>query len=156
VTSDRPRLAETIFSRPGWLTIFGDVFTLALIMGGGRHALDDCAAGAGAFAVLAAHLFVTQWFRRNVRDSYRAVRALHRAINAFLQENVTGMTTVQCSREQLTSSGSTGSTAKAPVDANIDSIFYYRCFTRNRCGPLRFATAPHHLVPAARASFSTR
>src|SRR6266700_6498477 len=72
VTSDVDVLNDLFTS--GVVTIFGDVFTLAGIMGvmlwmNGRLAL-------GAFAVLPLILMVTQWFRRNVRDSYRTVRGL--------------------------------------------------------------------------------
>ena len=43
---------------------------------------------------------VTQWFRRNVRESYRDVRGWIARINAFLQENITGMSTVQLFRRE--------------------------------------------------------
>src|ERR1035437_9938532 len=83
VTSDVDVLNDLFTS--GVVTIFGDVFTLVGIMGvmlwmNWRLALV-------AFSVLPLIFFVTQWFRHNVRDSYRTVRGLIARINAFLQEN---------------------------------------------------------------------
>ncbi len=43
-----------------------------------------------AFTVLPLIVLVAQWFRRNVRESYRTVRTWIARINAFLQENITG------------------------------------------------------------------
>ena len=82
----------------GVVSIFGDVFTLAGIMivmlsMNWRLALV-------AFAVLPLIVLVTQWFRRNVRESYRTVRRLIARINAYLQEHITGMSTVQLFRRE--------------------------------------------------------
>jgi ATP-binding cassette subfamily B multidrug efflux pump len=124
VTSDVDVLNDLFTS--GVVTIFGDVFTLALIMGGmlwmnWRLALV-------AFAVLPLIFIVTQWFRRNVRDSYRAVRGLIARINAFLQENVTGMSTVQLFRRERLNFQRFDRINSEHRDANIDSIFYYAVF----------------------------
>ena len=53
-----------------------------------------------AFSVLPLIVVLTQWFRRNVRESYRVVRGWIARINAFLQENITGMSTVQLFRRE--------------------------------------------------------
>src|SRR3954464_3266053 len=110
----------------GVVTIFGDVFTLAGIMGmmlwmNWRLALV-------AFSVLPLIFFVTQWFRRNVRESYRTVRGLIARINAFLQENITGMSTVQLFRRERTNFVRFDTIDREHRDANIDSIFYYAVF----------------------------
>ena len=96
VTSDVDVLNDLFTS--GVVTIFGDVFTLVGIMVvmlwmNWRLALV-------AFSVLPLIVLVTQWFRRNVRDSYRVVRGWIARINAFLQENITGMATVQLFRRE--------------------------------------------------------
>ena len=71
---------------------------------------------------------MTQWFRRNVRESYRTVRTWIARINAFLQENITGMSTVQLfRREEMNFARFDGINAQHR-DANIDSIFYYAVF----------------------------
>jgi ATP-binding cassette subfamily B protein len=108
------------------VTIFGDVFTLLGIMGvmlwmNWRLALV-------AFSVLPLIFFVTQWFRRNVRESYRTVRGLIARINAFLQENITGMSTVQLFRRERLNFARFDTIDREHRDANIDSIFYYAVF----------------------------
>ena len=124
VTSDVDVLNDLFTS--GVVTIFGDVFTLVGIMGvmlwmNWRLALV-------AFSVLPLIFFVTQWFRRNVRDSYRTVRGLIARINAFLQENITGMSTVQLFRRERTNFARFDTIDREHRDANIDSIFYYAVF----------------------------
>src|SRR4051794_18529046 len=124
VTSDVDVLNDLFTS--GVVTIFGDVFTLAGIMGvmlwmNWRLALV-------AFSVLPLIFFVTQWFRRNVRDSYRTVRGLIARINAFLQENITGMSTVQLFRRERLNYARFETIDREHRDANIDSIFYYAVF----------------------------
>jgi ATP-binding cassette subfamily B multidrug efflux pump len=124
VTSDVDVLADLFTS--GVVTVFGDVFTLAGIMGvmlwmNWRLALV-------AFSVLPLIVIVTQWFRRNVRDSYRVVRGWIARINAFLQENITGMSTVQLFRREALNFDRFDEIDRRHRDANIDSIFYYSVF----------------------------
>ena len=124
VTSDVDVLNDLFTS--GVVTIFGDVFTLLGIMGvmlwmNWRLALV-------AFSVLPLIFFVTQWFRRNVRESYRTVRGLIARINAFLQENTTGMSTVQLFRRERLNFARFDTIDREHRDANIDSIFYYAVF----------------------------
>ena len=124
VTSDVDVLNDLFTA--GVVTIFGDVFTLAGIMAvmlwmNWRLALV-------AFSVLPLIVLVTQWFRRNVRDSYRTVRGLIARINAFLQENITGMSTVQLFRRERMNFARFDTIDREHRDANIDSIFYYAVF----------------------------
>jgi ATP-binding cassette subfamily B protein len=124
VTSDVDVLNDLFTS--GVITIFGDVFTLTGIMAmmlwmNWRLALV-------AFSVLPLIFFITQWFRRNVRDSYRTVRGLIARINAFLQENITGMSTVQLFRREQVNFARFDAIDREHRDANIDSIFYYAVF----------------------------
>ena len=124
VTSDVDVLNDLFTS--GVVTIFGDVFTLVGIMGvmlwmNWRLALV-------AFAVLPLIVLVTQWFRRNVRDSYRVVRGWIARINAFLQENITGMSTVQLFRREALNFARFDEIDRKHRDANIESIFYYAVF----------------------------
>ena len=124
VTSDVDVLNDLFTS--GVVTIFGDVFTLVGIMA--VMLWMDWRLALVAFSVLPLIALVTQWFRRNVRESYRVVRGWIARINAFLQENITGCRPCSCSAASgSTSSASTRSTAKHR-DANIDSIFYYAVF----------------------------
>jgi ATP-binding cassette, subfamily B, multidrug efflux pump len=124
VTSDVDVLNDLFTS--GVVTVFGDIFALLGIMVmmlwmNWRLALV-------AFSVLPIIFFVTQWFRRNVRDSYRVVRGLIARINAFLQENITGMSTVQLFRRERLNFSRFDEIDRQHRDANIDSIFYYAVF----------------------------
>jgi ATP-binding cassette subfamily B protein len=124
VTSDVDVLNDLFTS--GVVSIFGDVFTLVGIMV--VLLVMDWRLALTTLAVLPLIVLVTQWFRRNVRESYRTVRTWIARINAFLQENITGMSTVQLfRREALNFERFEGINAKHR-DANIDSIFYYAVF----------------------------
>src|SRR4051812_48519645 len=82
VTSDVDVLNDLFTS--GVVTVFGDVFSLAGIMG--VMLWMDWRLALVAFSVLPLIVIVTLWFRNHVRDSYRIVRGLIARINAFLQE----------------------------------------------------------------------
>jgi len=81
-----------------------------------------------AFCVLPLIVLVAQWFRRNVRDTYRVVRGWIARINAFLQENITGMMTVQLFRREALNFERFDEIDRKHRDANVDSIFYYAVF----------------------------
>ncbi len=110
----------------GVVSIFGDVFTLVGIMI--VLVIMDWRLALVAFAVLPLIVLVTQWFRRHVRDSYRTVRTWIARINAFLQEHITGMGTVQLFRRERRSFERFETINRAHRDANVDSIFYYAVF----------------------------
>jgi ATP-binding cassette subfamily B protein len=110
----------------GVVSIFGDVFTLAGIMI--VLVTMDWRLALVAFSVLPLIVLVTQWFRRHVRDSYRVVRTWIARINAYLQEHITGMATVQLFRRERRSLGRFDDINRAHRDANVDSIFYYAVF----------------------------
>ena len=110
----------------GVVSIFGDIFTLAGIMI--VLVTMDWRLAIVAFAVLPLIVLVTQWFRRNVRESYRTVRAWVARINAFLQEHITGMSTVQLFRRESRTFGRFDEINRKHRDANIDSILFYAVF----------------------------
>jgi len=110
----------------GVVSIFGDVFTLLGIMI--VLVSMDWRLALVTFAVLPLIVLVTQWFRRNVRESYRTVRAWVARINAFLQEHITGMSTVQLFRREARTFERFDDINRKHRDANIDSILYYAVF----------------------------
>jgi len=110
----------------GVVSVFGDVFTLAGIMivmltMNWRLALVS-------FAVLPLIVVITQWFRRNVRESYRTVRRLIARINAYLQEHITGMSTVQLFRREARAYDRFEAINREHRTANVESIFFYAVF----------------------------
>ena len=110
----------------GVVSIFGDIFTLAGIMI--VLVTMDWRLALLAFSVLPLIVLVTQWFRRHVRESYRNVRIWIARINAFLQEHITGMSTVQLFRRERRSFARFDEINRTHRDANVDSIFYYAVF----------------------------
>jgi ATP-binding cassette subfamily B protein len=133
----------------GVVSIFGDVFTLAGIMivmlsMNWRLALV-------AFAVLPLIVLVTQWFRRNVRESYRTVRRLIARINAYLQEHITGMGTVQLFRREARAYAQFLRINQEHRTANVESISTTRCSPGDR-GDRALAAADDLGTAAGRSS----
>jgi ATP-binding cassette subfamily B multidrug efflux pump len=124
VTTDVDVLNDLFAS--GVVSVFGDVFTLAGIMV--VLLRMDWRLALVAFSVLPLIVFITQWFRKNVRESYRTVRLWIAKINAFLQENIGGMSTVQLFGREPENFARFDAIDRGHRDANIESIFYYAVF----------------------------
>ena len=124
VTTDVDTLNDLFAS--GVISVFRDVFTLVGIMV--VLLVMDWRLALVAFSVLPFVAVVTHWFRKNARGSYRRVRGLIARINAFLQENITGMSTVQLFRREGRNFDQFDGINREHRDANIDSIFYYATF----------------------------
>jgi ATP-binding cassette, subfamily B, multidrug efflux pump len=124
VTTDVDVLNELFTA--GVVSVFGDIFLLIGIMA--ALAWMDWRLAAIAFAVVPLIALVTQWFRKNVRDTYRSVRTWIARINAFLQEHITGMATVQLFRRERRSFDAFDAINRSHRNANIDSIYYYAVF----------------------------
>ncbi len=124
VTTDVDVLNDLFAS--GVVSVFGDVFTLTGIM---IVLLQmDWRLALVAFSVLPLIVLITQWFRRNVRDWYRTVRVWIAKINAFLQEHIGGIATVQLFRREAWTFARFDAIDRGHRDANIESIFYYAVF----------------------------
>ena len=124
VTTDVDALNDLFAS--GVISVFRDVVLLVGIMA--VLLWMDWRLAIVAFSVLPLIALVTQWFRRNARVSYRAVRGWIARINASLQENITGMSTVQLFRREARSFGAFDELNRGHTQANLDSIFYYAVF----------------------------
>jgi ATP-binding cassette subfamily B protein len=110
----------------GVVSVFGDLFTLFGIMA--TMIWLDWRLAMVAFSVLPLIWLVTQWFRTNVRESYRTVRTWIARINAYLQERITGMATVQLFRREARDFEEFDRIDRKYRDANVQSIFYYAVF----------------------------
>jgi ATP-binding cassette subfamily B protein len=124
VTTDVDVLNELFTA--GVVSIFGDVFLLVGIMA--VLVVMDWRLAIVAFSVLPLIVLVTQWFRRHARESYRTVRMWIARINAFLQEHITGMSTVQLFRQERRTAARFAEINRTHRDANVQSIFYYAVF----------------------------
>jgi ATP-binding cassette subfamily B protein len=124
VTTDVDVLNELFTS--GVVSVFGDLFTLVGIMG--VLIWMDWRLALVAFSVLPLIALITQWFRSNVRESYRTVRTWIARINAYLQERITGMTTVHLFRREARDYAMFDEIDRQHRDANVRSILFYAVF----------------------------
>ena len=124
VTTDVDALNELFAS--GVVSVFRDIFMLAGIAV--VLFVMDWRLAVVALSVLPLIAAVTQWFRRNARQSYREVRGWLARINAFLQENVTGMATVQLFRREARQHERFDAINRGCRDAHLASIFFYAVF----------------------------
>lgn len=90
-TADVESLSDVLSA--GIVLIMGDLFKLVFIAAF-MFSLNWVLAIV-TLCVMPLMLMVTIWFKRNVRDQYRTVRAQVARLNSFLQEHVTGMRIVQ-------------------------------------------------------------
>ncbi len=124
VTTDVDALNDMFTA--GFVSMFGDVFVLAGIIAvlfwmNWRLALV-------LFSITPFIVIVSMWFRRGARISYRQVRARIAAINAFLQEHISGVSTVQLFNREEKEAEKFDVLNSRHRQANIDSIFYYAVF----------------------------
>jgi ATP-binding cassette, subfamily B, multidrug efflux pump len=124
VTTDVDSVNELFTS--GVVTVFGDLFTLLGIMG--VMLALNWKLGLVTFSVLPFFFLVTNWFRRGARQSFRETRRWVARINAFLQENLTGMGVVQLFRREEKNAREFARINRSHADANLDAIFYYAVF----------------------------
>jgi ATP-binding cassette subfamily B multidrug efflux pump len=124
VTTDVESLNELFTA--GFVAIFGDLFVLAGIVAvlfwmNWRMALV-------LFSITPFIVLVSIWFRLGARVTYRQVRTRIAAISAFLQEHISGMSTVQLFNREEQEAEKFDALNRRHRDANIDSVFYYAVF----------------------------
>ncbi len=124
VTTDVDAVNELFTS--GVVTVFGDVFTLLGIMA--VMVALDWRLALVTFAVLPPFFALTNWFRRGARESFRETRKWVARINAFLQENLSGMAVVQLFRREERNRDAFAAINRKHYDANMQAIFYYAVF----------------------------
>jgi ATP-binding cassette subfamily B protein len=124
VTTDVDALNDLFAS--GVVTVFGDLLTLTGIMI--VMLVMSWKLALVAFVVLPGIAWVTSWFRKNAREAYRQVRELIARLNAFLQEHITGISTVQLFSEEPRTFQKFDRINRGHRDVNIASIFYYAVF----------------------------
>ncbi len=73
-------------------------------------------------------IIATSIFRKKARESYRTVRLLVARLNAFLNEHVAGMLTVQLFGAEAKTYRQFEKINRGTADANIRSVFYYAVF----------------------------
>jgi ATP-binding cassette, subfamily B, multidrug efflux pump len=124
VTSDVEVLNELFSS--GVVAIFGDVFTLLLIVV--AMFLMDWQLALLTLAVMPFVFGVAITFRRRIREAYRDVRTRLARINAFLQENISGVTVVQLFGRERAAEHRFREINADYLSAHLRSITYYALF----------------------------
>ncbi len=124
VTSDVETLNELFSS--GVVTVIGDIATLVAISGlmlsvNWRLALV-------AFGVLPFMIGVVALFRRSVREAFRDIRAAVARLNAYLQEQLSGVRVVQLFNREPASAAEFGALNRSYLQANLRSITLYALF----------------------------
>jgi ATP-binding cassette subfamily B multidrug efflux pump len=137
VTNDIEALNEIFTS--GLVTVFGDLLLIVAILilmfvRSWRLTLVALAIGpliAGA----------TLWFRLRAREFYRAMRIRLARINAFLQENITGMSVIQMFRREDRNRAAFAGINDEFREVSIRNVFYYALFFPSVDVLSSFATA---------------
>jgi len=124
LTNDVEVLNEMFTS--GVVAIFLDIFTLAGIVAVLVYMSPKLALI--TFTVLPALYVCAHFFRTRARDSYRKVRVRTAAINAFLQENVTGMSVVQIFNREKPQFDRFARRNRDLYDGHILSVMAYAVF----------------------------
>jgi ATP-binding cassette, subfamily B, multidrug efflux pump len=124
VTNDVEVLNQ-LFSA-GIVTVFGDVFTLAFIVG--IMLWMDWRLALVALAVMPFVIMVAFVFRSKVREAYRDIRVRIARINAFLQERITGVSVVQLFGREKKATDRFADINRDHLDAHLRSITYYALF----------------------------
>lgn len=124
VTTDIESLHQMLSS--GAVAIFGDIFKLigivaVLLVFNWKLALVT-------FSVLPVLFYATFLFKKKVREVYRLIRVRIARINAFLQENITGMAVVQIFNREAKNFRNFDKLNRDHLDAYLKTIFYYALF----------------------------
>lgn len=110
----------------GVITIFGDIFTLAGIVV--AMLLINWRLALVSFVVLPVLFGATMLFRRKVRSSFRIIRRKVAAMNAFLNEHISGLTVVKLFGREEAAAERFDEINDDHRQAFLKAIFYYAIF----------------------------
>lgn len=116
---------NTVFSQ-GVITIIADVLTLIVVLSIMLYTswqLTLICLTTMPFLMIASYIF-----KEKVKKSFQIVRTQISKMNAFLQERITGMRTVQIFNAEQDEMSVFKKINKEYTQANLDSIFYYAVF----------------------------
>ncbi|MBI1797120.1 MAG: ABC transporter ATP-binding protein [Candidatus Eisenbacteria bacterium] len=124
VTNDVDVLNELFTA--GVVAIFGDVFTLVGILIA-MSRINPELMGV-AFSVIPLIFIVTLVFRARVRVSFRDIRTRLARLNAFMNETLSGMSTVQLFGREAHNMEDFSAVNAGHRDANLQTVFYHAVF----------------------------
>jgi ATP-binding cassette subfamily B protein len=118
ITNDVDTLYEMVTS--GVVTVIGDVFMLTGIVI--AMVLLDWRLALVAFLVMPGLIYATFGFQVRMRDSYRAVRVRIARINAYLNENIMGMSVAQLFNRGVKNFRRFDELNRDHLDANLQAV----------------------------------
>ena len=124
VTSDVQNLNEMFAS--GFVAIVGDAMSLLAIVGWMFWTSPSMALV--ALGILPFLLAATEIFRRRAGEAFRETQRRYAAINAYLQEQISGMGLVQVNAQEARSEGEFKRLNQDYLDAFLRTIFAYAVF----------------------------
>ena len=124
ITNDIDALNEMITQ--GVVAVFGDLLMLIGILV--IMLLMEWRLALITFTVFPLILYVTALFRVKARDTYRAVRTRLARINAYLNENITGMSIVQLFNREGKNFDQFDTLNRDLLGAHIQSVRYFAMF----------------------------
>ncbi|HEY3933158.1 MAG TPA: ABC transporter transmembrane domain-containing protein [Gemmatimonadales bacterium] len=124
MTSDVETLNELFSS--GVVTVVGDIATLVAISV--MMVVVNWRLAVVAFAVLPFMLAVVAFFRRSMRLAFRDIRAAVAKLNAYLQEQLSGVRVIQLFNRRAASARTHGDVNREFLAANLRSITLYALF----------------------------
>jgi ATP-binding cassette, subfamily B, multidrug efflux pump len=124
VTTDVDVLNELFTA--GVVTLLGDILVLLGIVG--ILFVLNAKLALVAFSVIPLLFLITVVFKIKARDSYRRVRTAIARINAFLQEQISGMSIVQLFNHEQKSFERFEQINRVHLKANLDSVMAYSLF----------------------------
>ena len=124
VTTDVHTLNEWFSA--GIVSVFGDFFLLfgiiiVMVSVNWKLALIT-------FSVMPLLAYIIFFIRKRIREAYRDIRIRIARINAYLQENLSGMTVVQIFNREKRNFKKFDDLNQSHLEANLRSIFYYSLF----------------------------
>lgn len=111
----------------GILTIFGDLFKI-LVMVGAMFYFFDFRLVLIALSVVPILFYATRMFQIKIKSSFQDVRTQVAALNAFVQEHITGMNIVQIFNREEAEMKQFQDINEKHKTANIRSIWYFSIF----------------------------
>ena len=124
ITNDVETLNELFSS--GVITVLGDLFTLAFIVGAMLQMNWELALV--TFSVLPLVFLAAFLFRAKIRSAYRDIRVRLARVNAFLHERFTGIQVVQLFNREEADSDRLEELNQDYLGAHLRSITYYALF----------------------------
>lgn len=124
VTSDVDAINQ--FLTQGLVGSVQDLFLLVVFIS--AMLLYDWRLALVSFAVLPFMLLGTNWLRVRMREAFRQTRLQQSIVNSTLNENLSGMGTIQLFNRQLRSRREFGVQNTRLMRANLDTIFWYSLF----------------------------